>query len=55
MLSEDTIEKRGLVDMNDYLATIPGASFIEFGATKKNILRGLSLGRETRKARLVLI
>jgi len=46
LLTEDTIEKRGLVDMNDYLATIPGASFIEFNATdKKIILRGLSLGR----------
>ncbi|MDC0000504.1 TonB-dependent receptor [Porticoccaceae bacterium] len=50
VLSEDTIEKRGLVDMNDYLATIPGASFIEFGATnKKIVLRGLSLGRGDRQ------
>ena len=45
VLSSDTIEKRGLVDMNDYLATIPGASFIEYGATnKKIVLRGLSVG-----------
>ncbi|MDB9999456.1 TonB-dependent receptor [Porticoccaceae bacterium] len=45
VLSEDTIEKRGLVDMNDYLATIPGASFIEYDVTnKKIILRGLSVG-----------
>ena len=35
VLSEDNIEKRGLVDMNDYLATIPGASFIESSATIK--------------------
>ena len=35
VLSQDTIEKRGLVDMADYLAKIPGASFIEFNASKK--------------------
>ena len=45
VLSEDNIEKRGLVDMGDYLAKIPGASYIEIEPSRKQIiLRGLSLG-----------
>ena len=45
VLSTDTIDKRGLVTMNDYLATVPGASYIERDATDKRvILRGLSTG-----------
>ncbi|MDB9953762.1 TonB-dependent receptor, partial [Porticoccaceae bacterium] len=45
VLSSETIDNRGLVSASDYLATIPGASFSEFGATeKKIIIRGLSIG-----------
>ena len=45
VLSSDTIEKRGLVEMKDYLATLPGVSYIEFAPGENRIvIRGLSLG-----------
>ncbi|MDB9953562.1 TonB-dependent receptor, partial [Porticoccaceae bacterium] len=45
VLSSETINNRGLVSASDYLATIPGVSFSELGATdKKIVIRGLSSG-----------
>lgn len=45
VLSSDVIEKRGLVEMKDYLATLPGLSYIKFNADDNRIIfRGLSVG-----------
>lgn len=45
VLSKETIKKRGLVNMDDYLATVPGASYIPRSAMDKRVvLRGLSVG-----------
>ena len=42
-LDGDTIEKRGLVGMDDYLRTLPGVSFQDRGAGQNSIvIRGLS-------------
>ncbi len=41
-LGADTIEKRGLVGMNDYLSTLPGVSMQERGVSQNNvIIRGM--------------
>ena len=34
-LSGETIEKRGLVGMSDYLSTLPGVSMQDRGASQK--------------------
>ncbi len=42
-LSGDTIEKRGLVGMDDYLRTLPGISMQDLGAGQNSVvIRGLS-------------
>jgi len=42
-LSSDTIEKRGLVGMGDYLATTPGVSQADFGVGRNRVtMRGLA-------------
>ena len=42
-LSGDTIEKRGLVGMDDYLRTLPGVSMQDRGASQNSVvIRGLS-------------
>ena len=42
-LSRDTIEKRGLVDMDDYLRTLPGVSMQDRGANQNSVvIRGLA-------------
>ena len=44
VLSSDTIEKRGLVSMQDYLATVPGVSFTENDIQNHRIIiRGLAV------------
>ena len=47
-LGSDTIEKRGLVGMDDYLRTMPGVSFQDRGAGQNAIvIRGLSANPQT--------
>ena len=47
-LSGDTIDKRGLVGMDDYLRTIPGVSFQDRGAGQNSIvMRGISANPQT--------
>jgi outer membrane receptor protein involved in Fe transport len=42
-LGSDTIEKRNLVDMNDFLRTLPGVNFIDYGAGRNTIIvRGVT-------------
>lgn len=42
-ISADEMQKRGLVSMNDYLRTVPSASYIDRGAGRNSIvLRGIS-------------
>ncbi|MBT5922954.1 MAG: TonB-dependent receptor plug domain-containing protein, partial [Cellvibrionales bacterium] len=45
VLSSETISNRGLVSASDYLSTIPGVSYSDFGTTQnKIVIRGLSTG-----------
>ena len=45
VLSSETIEKRGMVEMRDYLSKAPGVVYVEMsGADKRVVFRGLSLG-----------
>ncbi len=47
-LGADTIEKRGLVGMGDYLSTIPGVSFQDRGAGQNSIVvRGVAASPQT--------
>ncbi len=47
-LGSDTIEKRGLVGMDDYLRTVPGVSFQDRGAGQNSIvMRGIAVSPQT--------
>ena len=47
-LSSETIEKRGLVGMDDYLRTVPGVSFQDRGAGQNAIvMRGIAVSPQT--------
>ncbi len=49
-LSADTIEKRGLDSMGDYLSTIPGVTIQDRGAGANSItMRGISAGPQTER------
>src|SRR6056297_249627 len=43
VISEEMIDRQGLVGMDDYLRTIPGVTYYEFGAGRSSIvIRGIS-------------
>ncbi len=50
VLGADTIDKRGLVSMGDYLSTIPGVTMQDRGAGAKSItMRGISVSPQTER------
>ena len=51
-LGSDTIEKRGLVGMDDYLRTVPGVSFQDRGAGQNSIvMRGIAEPANRKRSR----
>ena len=55
VLSNEDIKNRGLVNMKDYLPTIPSVTYIEYGPTRNTvIIRGISLGYQSRRVVLAL-